>query len=214
MAHQQVCRVSHQANLNCSGSAFKKLQLHQIEVTKNERKSIQSVIELLGGHWGQIALEQKYEFAERALYRCQQRNDDSADSYLARADIMCTELNNKSLKLNNLQAYATLRGPTLTAEDKKRVLADAGISDQGELTIKRVAAAIRILGAGFFQEMTQGKRNVNLKTYDQAALVAEAMDVDEPEHPTFAAEAIEDDETSFDALLQEGDEDAALISDF
>ena len=54
--------------LNCSGSAFKKLQLHQNEIAQNERKSIQRFIELLGGHWGQIDLEQKYEHAERALY--------------------------------------------------------------------------------------------------------------------------------------------------
>jgi hypothetical protein len=127
--------------LNCSGSAFKKLQPHQTEVTKNDPKSIQRIIEILGRRWGQIALEQKYEFAERAIFRCQQKSDESADSYLARANIMWTELNNKALKLNDLQAYTTLRGSTLNAEDKERVLIYADISDQGELTIKSVAAA-------------------------------------------------------------------------
>ena len=58
--------------LNSSGSAFKKLQLHQTEVTQNDRKSILKILELLGSHWGQIDLEQRYEYAERALYRCQQ----------------------------------------------------------------------------------------------------------------------------------------------
>ena len=200
--------------LNCSGSAFKKLQLHQEEVTKNDAKSIQRIIEILGGHWGQIALEQKYEFAERAIFRCQQKSDESADSYLARADIMWTELTNKALKLSDLQAYITLRGSTLNAEDKKRVLVDADISDQGELTVKRVAAAIRMLGAGFFHEMRHGKRNTKLKTYDQALLVAESMDVEEPESLTFATDAMDDDEVSLDTLIQDGDEDAALVSDF
>ena len=115
----------------------------------------------------------KYEHAERTLYRCQQKADESADSYLACADIMWTELTNKSLKLSDLQAYVTLRGSTLTAEDKKRVLVDADVSDGGSLTIKRVGASSRMLGAGFFQEMTQGKRNVKLKTYDQATLMAD-----------------------------------------
>ena len=52
--------------LNSSGSAFKKLQLHQTEVTQNDRKSILKILELLGSHWGQIDLEQRYEYAERA----------------------------------------------------------------------------------------------------------------------------------------------------
>jgi len=43
--------------LNCTGSAFKKLQLHQSELVVNDRKSIQRIVELLGGHWGQIDLE-------------------------------------------------------------------------------------------------------------------------------------------------------------
>ena len=54
--------------LNCSGSAFMKLQLQHTELTKNEKKSIQRLIEVLGGHWGQINLEKQYEYAERALY--------------------------------------------------------------------------------------------------------------------------------------------------
>jgi hypothetical protein len=33
-----------------------------------------------------------------------------------------------------------------------------------------VGAAIRMLGAGFFQEMTSGRRVSRLKTYDQTVL--------------------------------------------
>ena len=96
--------------LNCTGSAFKKLQLHQSELAGNDRKSIHRIVESLGGHWGQIDLEKRYEFAERALYKCVQKGDESADSYLARADIMRTELNCKKFQLSDLQAYVTLRG--------------------------------------------------------------------------------------------------------
>ena len=56
--------------LGCAGTAFNKLQIHQAEITKNEKKSIQKIIELLGGQWGQINLEKRYEYAERALFRC------------------------------------------------------------------------------------------------------------------------------------------------
>ena len=198
--------------LNCAGSAFKKLQLHQSELMVNDRKSIQRIIELLGGHWGQIDLEKKYEFAERALYKCNQKSDESADSYLARADIMWTELNSKKFALSDLQAYVTLRGSVLSPEDKKRVLIDADVVDKGELTVKRVSSAIRMLGAGFFQEITAGRRTTKLKTYDQATLVTE--DFDEDLEPAMAAETMEDDDQAVETLAQEGDDDATLVMDF
>lgn len=96
--------------LNCSGSAFLQLPLHQEEITRNEKKSIQRLIEILGGHWGQINLEKQYEYAERALYRCSQKGGESADSYLARADIMWLELISRNIKIEDLQPYVILRG--------------------------------------------------------------------------------------------------------
>eukprot|EP00435_Cladocopium_sp_Y103_P039205 s1270_g10.t1 len=200
--------------LNCAGSAFQKLQLHQSELMTNDRKSIQRIIELLGGHWGRIDLERKYEFAERAIYKCLQKNDESADSFLARADIMWTELNSRKINLSDLQAYVTLRGSLLSSEDKKRVLIDADAVDKGELTISRVSAAIRMLGASFFQEMTTGKRPTKFKTYDQATLVAEEVEDHEPDQYAMTTESLEDDEHVVETLAQEGDDDATLVMDF
>ena len=144
--------------LGCTGTAFQKLQLHSTELTNNDKKSIQRLIELLGGQWGQIPLERKYEAAEKALYRLSQKSDETNDSYLARADVAWQELMTKEIKLEDLQAYITLRGSGLSGEDKKRVVIDSEASEDGRLTMKRVSAAIRMLGAGFFQEVTSGKK--------------------------------------------------------
>ena len=200
--------------LNCSGSAFKKPQLHQAELTQKDKESIQRIIELLGGHWGLIDLEQRYEYAERALYKCAQKSDESADSYLARADIMWTELNSKKLQLSDLQAYVTLRGSVLSAEDKKRVLLDADAANNGQLTVSKVSAAIRMLGAGFFQEMTTGRRINKAKIYDQSTLVAEDMDEAESDQPALTADTMDDEESWMEVLVQEGDDDATLIQYF
>ena len=149
----------------------------------NDKKSIQQIIELLGGQWGQIPLEKKYESAERALFRCTQRQDETNDSYLARADVLWQELLNKEIKLEELQAYITLRGSNLSPEDKKRVVIDSQVSTDGKLTIPRVSAAIRMLGAGFFHEITSGKKSGKLKTYDASAMVADQVeDDDEASH--------------------------------
>lgn len=200
--------------LGCTGSAFLKLQIHQAEITKNEKKSIQRLIELLGGHWGQVNLERQYELAERALFRCQQKNDESADSFLARADIMWSELFARNITLKDLHPYITLRGSQLSADDKKRVLLDVDAAGTGKLTMDKVAPAIRMLGAGFFQEMT-GQRRQKGKTYDQAILVADNNDLDD--HQTLmTTDIVEEnyDEDMVDAMVTEGDDDAALVADF
>ena len=200
--------------LNTSGSAFMKLQLQQAVLTRNEKKSIQRIVEVLGGTWGQINLEKQYEFAERAIYRCVQKPDESSDSYLARADVMWSQLISKEVKIEDLQPYVTLRGSQLSADDKKRVLLDVDASGTGKLSNDKVNAAIRMLGAGFFHDVTGSKRGRG-KVYDQSVLVADGTDFDEPS-TALATETHEEinEEECTEILYQEGDEDAALVTEF
>ena len=51
--------------LNTKGSAFQKLQIKQDELLKNDVKCVQRLVELVGGQFGQIPLERRYEFAEQ-----------------------------------------------------------------------------------------------------------------------------------------------------
>eukprot|EP00435_Cladocopium_sp_Y103_P004845 s4527_g1.t1 len=90
--------------LNTSGSAFAKLQLHHTELSNNEAKSVQKLIEYLGGQWGKTGLEKRYFDAERALFQCSQQTDESHDSYLARADVLWSKLKSQKLQLDDLQA--------------------------------------------------------------------------------------------------------------
>ena len=156
---------------------------------------------------------------EKALFRCSQKSDETADSYLARADVMWSELLAKGIALKDIQAYITLRGSLLTPEDKKRVLLDVDAASSGNLTIEKVSSAIRMLGAGFFHEITGGKRAKG-KTYDSTALIADSHDADD-NNVAFhvdGGDGNEVDDDLFETLVQdsamEGDEDAALIQDF
>ena len=201
--------------LGTQGSAFQKLQLHSSSITVNEKKSIHKIVELLGGQWGQVPLEQRYEAAEKALFRCTQKGDESHDSYLARADVLWQELLAKKFDISDLQAYITLRGSALSADDKKRVLLDCETGDKGVLTLDRVQKAIRMLGAGFFHEVVAGKRSSKLKTYDQQALIAEGSEDDDMSaQPALSLEHMLDESDFVDTMVGEGDEDAALIQDF
>ena len=196
--------------LNCRGTAFKKLQLRQSEILTGEKTGILKAIEILGGTYGQVALEQKFEVVERAIYRCLQKSDEASDSFLARADISWTELIAKKVSLEEVQAYVILRGSKLNSEDKKRVLVESGAEKGGVLEMAKATAAIRMLGSQFFQEYTTGKREKGLKTYDHTTLMME--DGDESEGIFWSQEEVLDEEM-LESLAAE-DEDAALVLQF
>ncbi|CAL1140205.1 unnamed protein product [Cladocopium goreaui] len=198
--------------LNTTGSAFQKLQLHQAELLTGEESAIKKLIELLGGQWGRVPLAKKYEEAEIALFHTQQHGDETNDSYLARADVNWSKLLAQKTTLADLQAFITLRGSSLTAEDKKKIILES--ESEGQLTTKRVAESIRMLGSVFFNDITGTKRTVKSKVYDQTTLVAEAsQDGDDPD-PTFLAEDQMQEDEVLELLLQEGDSDALLVHDF
>jgi hypothetical protein len=140
--------------LGCKGTAYQKLQLLRHEVLTNDEKGIQRLVEVVGGTWGQVPLEKKFELAERALFRSIQKADESSDSYLSRCDVIWTELLSRKMSLSELQAYIVLRGSKLPPEDKKRVIVESKDASDSSLTKKNVTAAIRLLGSGFFFRVT------------------------------------------------------------
>ena len=198
--------------LNTAGTAFQKLQQHQTEVTVNDKKAVRRIIELLGGTWGQIPLERRFESAEKALFRCQQKSDESNDSYIARSEVLWQDLLSKDMKLEELQAYVILRGSQLSPEDKKRVILDSDAS-AGKLEMPKVQSAIRMLGAGFFHEMVSGKKANKYKTYDNTALFADDSEEHEETYHVQGEDGAGEDEF-LEALTYEGDDDALLITEF
>ena len=200
--------------LNTSGSAFAKLQIHHSELSTNDPKSVQKLIEYLGGQWGKIGLEKRYADAERALFQCSQQGDESHDSYLARADVLWSKLKSQKLQIDDLQAYITLRGAQLSSEDKKRIILDSDSSLEGKLTIVRVQEAVRLLGTSFFQEMTGlGKKQVKSKVYDSMTLMAEHVEtgLESEDQVNLAYQDEWTEEDMLEVLLADGDEDAVFV---
>ena len=198
--------------LSSSGAAFQKLQLQRKEILIGTTKGLQRLVEILGGHWGKVNLQRKYEVAERALFRCQQKSDESNDSFLARADILWTDLITQGMTLEELRAYVVLRGSSLSADDRKRVVIESDSAGTGKLSIDKVSQAVRMLGSTFFQDFT-GQKRAKGKVYDAYALHTDEV---EPEAETVyhtADEGLGEDDW-LDALAAEGDEDAVLICDY
>ena len=198
--------------LGCKGTAYQKLQLHQKELLVNDTASVKKLVELVGGTWGAIPLEKKFELVEKALYRGSQKMDESSDSYLSRTDVVWTELLAKGVDMSEIQSYIILRGSKLNADDKKRVIVESGAEKGGALELTKVQAAIRMVGSGFFQEMTGAKRDKGLKTYDHTAFAMDEMTEDDSQETFWVSEEIDDQ--TLETLAAEDDEDAALILQF
>ena len=157
-----------------------------------------------------------YLCAERALFHCIQKQDESNDSYLARADILWTELISKQIKLEELQSYIVLRGSGLAAEDKKRVVVESNLSGDSALTMFKVSQAIRMPGAGFFHDVT-GQRRGKTKVYDPETPMITEDDGLMAESTESVYNEVEDTMSEGDVLetlIAEGDEDAIYIADF
>lgn len=196
--------------LNTNGSAFQKLQLHQEEIFTGDKKGIEKIVSLVGGSFGQVELERRFEIPEKALYRCVQKPDETADSFLARADVAGSELLMKKMSLAELQAYIILRGSRLTGDDKKPVLVESGAEDSGKLKMSKVAAAVGMLGSSLFQEYAYGKKDKSLRTYDHTAFVAEEHEESHDDWSRYVEDGYDDEIDS--SLLD--DEDSALIVQF
>ena len=195
--------------LGTSGAAFQKLQLQKDELMVGDKSGVEKLVKILGGHWGKVSLERKYEIFEKAVFRCTQRADESNDSFLARADILWTELIASKISMQELQAYVVLRGSLLTAEDKKRVILESEATKSGTLNIEKVTTSVRMLGSGFFHDFTGVKKSKG-KVYDAHALVTEEW---EDTEETYNAEDWNEDEM-VENLAGEGDEDAVLVCEY
>lgn len=208
---QKITELATRLILGCKGTAYQKLRLHQSEILVNDPKGIRKLVELVGGTWGQIPIEKKYEIVEKAIFRNQQKPDETSDSFISRSDVIWTELESKGIDLSEIRSYILLRGARLASEDKKRVLVESGAESSGALKLQKVVSAIRMLGSGFFQELTGAKKEKGLKTYDHTAFtVEESSDHEE----TFWTYDDTVDDQMLETLAGEDDEDAALVLQF
>ena len=175
-------------------------------------QGVQLLVQLLGGQWGKVNLEKKYDIVERALFRCLQKQDESNDSFLARCDVVWSELLAKKVQLEEIQSYIVLRGSRLSTEDKKRVIVESESSSRGVLNMEKVTQSVRMLGTSFFNEMI-GQKASKGKIYESQVMLTE--DQDDFQHDESADVADECTEDEFvGQLLQDDDEDAALIADY
>lgn len=82
----------------------------------------------------------------------------------------------------------------------------------GSLELDKVKAAIRMVGSGFFQEMTGAKRDKSLKMYDHTAFTMDEVMEDEAQETYWVQDELDDH--VLETLAAEDDEDAAFLLQF
>ena len=199
------------AALLCEGSAFQKvIRLDASKLKTSDLTGVKLLVKTLGGVWGKTTLENKYEYFERIIYGTSQKNDETNESYLARHEVLFEDVINQGATIADMRAYILLRNSALGAEDKKKVIVESG----GTLQYDKVVSSIRMLGSKFFQDVQGSKTTGRSKTYE--------VNFQEVDEEVFASEEIYPDgwdgadgmENTVDILLSEGDEDAAVVSQF
>ena len=196
----------------CEGTAFAKVvRLDPEKLRVGTTDGVKLVVKTLGGVWGQSRLEKKYERFERAIFGTIQKADETHASYLARHEVQYEDLISMGATLEEMRAYILLRNSGLSADDKKKVIMDAN----GELEYTKVTAALQLLGSKFFGEVQQGssKNQTRTKTYDANMIDEQEQDVDDGDENVFLASEVSE-ETAFDIMMAEGDEDALVVQQF
>ena len=123
-------------------------------------------------------------------------------------DVTWTEMLTKKFNLAELQAYLTLRNSRLGSEDQKRAVVESGVESGGTLEMKKVTAAICMLGSNFFQEMTGQKRDKTMKVYYHLTLAADEYD------ESYVGIDEDLDEDTLKALAAGQDDDATMVLQF
>eukprot|EP00435_Cladocopium_sp_Y103_P043158 s236_g12.t1 len=193
----QLEHLGPRAALAVEGVAVQKVS--RLDPAKlREPDGVAYLVKALGGQWGRLDSEEKYDLFERALFQVSQRQDETNDSYLARHDAAFEDLLGRKVGLEEIRAYILLRQSVLSPDDRKRVI----MENDGQLTYEGARKHIRLLGSKFFQDLQGGSggRPTKLKTYD--------VNYTEEEPTYFHEEEDLDEEAIMAAMIDDGDEDA------
>ena len=156
---EHIAHLAPRAALQVDGVAFQKVARLSTEKLRTH-DGVRYLVEALGGQWGRLEEEDRYDLFERALYGTIQKVDETNDSYLNRHDISFEDLVTKKVQIDEFRAYVLVRQSTLSSEDRKKIIMEGG----GRLKYEDARRSIRLLGSKFFQDLQgTGKRGQSSK---------------------------------------------------
>ena len=199
---EHLSQLAPRAALQVEGVAFQKVA----RLDGQHLDGVQFLVEALGEQWGKLASEEKLALFEKAFYQTIQKADESNDSYLARHDVAFEDLMAQKVTMEEVRAYILLRQSQLPGDDRKRIIMES----KGELGYDEARRALRLLGARFFQDLQGVPKNAKNKTYD----INTTENTSEEAVMMIGETEVYDEEVAFQAMYENGDEDAIFVNDF
>ena len=182
----------------CKGTAWS--QVKNIEPGKltDPDGGVKVLLQALSS-WDEAAELQTYDKCEKALYRIQQKGDETTMSYVNRLSVAFHELGD-SVTIKELRAFILLRQSNLNTEDKRKVITLTG----GTLDASKIENAMRTLSTKILSSGMEVKKRI------YPANFAEENDYEDAN----MAEDDRDEDAIIEQMAEEGDEDAIFVTDY
>ena len=181
----------------CKGTAWS--QVKALDATKlmDAESGVKVLLQALAT-WDESAELQTYEKFEKAIYKTQQKNDESTMSFVNRLTVAFHELGDQTT-IKELRAFILLRQSGLSSEDKRKVITMTG----GDMEAKKIEQAMRTLSTRILASGTEMRKKVYPANYveedfDEANLVDDGID----------------EEALLEQWAEQGDEDALFVTEY
>ena len=171
-------------------------QLHALKLIDPEN-GVTILLKALSS-WDEAAELQTYEKFEKALFRTQQKSDETTMSFVNRLTVAFSDMG-PDLTMKDVQAFILLRQSSLSSEDKRKVITITG----GSLEASKIEQTTRTLSTKILTTGTEAKKKIYPANYVGTYDFDEAHFVDD----------ILDDETMVMQMAEDGDEDAIFVTE-
>ena len=188
----------------CKGTAWGQVKALDASSLTDKNEGVKNLLKALAS-WEESAEMKTYELFEKALYKTNQKADESTTSFVNRLQVAMDELGTVDVK--QFHAFLLLRQSALGLEDRKRVLTMTA----GDMKVSKVEQAMRTLATNVLSAGAEPKKRVYPTNYvepevEQDANVAATYQI--------VYEEDEIDAETLEQMAQNGDSDALHMVSF
>ena len=192
--------------MQCSGTAWGQVRAIRSEELTDPELGVPALLKALSA-WEELSEIKTYELFERAVFKTQQKVDETTQSFVNRLEVAFQEVGEISMK--EMKAFLLLRQSSLTSEDKRRVISMTG----GEFETTKIEGAMCAMSTRILGSNADGKKKVYPVHYSEEEVIQEQQGESETYAAGFLDEEELDDET-IESYAYQGDSDALTVQTF
>jgi hypothetical protein len=188
----------------CKGTAWGQVKALDAESLTSKTEGVKNLLKALSS-WEESAEMKTYELFEKALYKTNQKADESTTSFVNRLQVAMDELG--AVDVKQFHAFLLLRQSALGVEDRKRVLTMTA----GDMKVSKVEQAMRTLATSVLSSGAEPKKRVYPTNYVEPEVEQDA-NMATTYHVVYEEDEI--DAETLEQMAQNGDSDALNMVSF